>query len=223
MTLLSPVTALYSIIIKKSRNLKDSLRTGILRKLTTEEYEKTMELQYARERKELLREQKNKPSYNKVESEDGNEFLADTFEVDKPSRKKTDAGYADEHMSYVTAFEIAENLAAEQGDVLTAEEFGELVKDDPRIVPNLLKRTKAAKTQPHKAFVATPPGDGGMQSGVAARWMTNYNRDAQIAGVEDNPGLQMKAGYIRDALDFDNMNDDDSGFGEEIVINPDEE
>jgi len=36
-------------VIRRSRNLKDSIRNGILRKLSPEEYEKTMEMQYQKE------------------------------------------------------------------------------------------------------------------------------------------------------------------------------
>jgi uncharacterized membrane protein YheB (UPF0754 family) len=45
------------VLIKKSKNLKDSINKGILKKLTDEEYEKTKALQYNREQKELLKQQ----------------------------------------------------------------------------------------------------------------------------------------------------------------------
>ena len=48
------------IIIKKSRNLKDALRTGYLIKLTPDQYEKTMDLQYKKEKKQLERDQQRK-------------------------------------------------------------------------------------------------------------------------------------------------------------------
>jgi len=217
------------LIIKKSRNLKDSIRSGVLRKLTPEEYEKTMDLQYQKEKKQLLREQEKKTQYRKLKDRDGKELVAETFEVDKAKRKQHAeidiTGTANHPMSFVTAFSIAQNLATDNGDILTAEEFAEMVNKDSGIVERLLSRTKQASIEKnHKAYYALPPNDYAFDTGVGQGKMTNYNRDMLNPGDRDDYAASDK---IRDAVDLDGSYDpdgedgdplDNDGFAEEIII-----
>lgn len=221
------------IIIKKSRNLKDSLRSGVLKKLSLAEYEKTMDLQYQKEKKQLLREQEKKTQYRKLKDREGKELVAETFDVDKAVRKQRAeldiAGTANHPMSYVAAYEIAQNLATDNGDVLTAEEFAGMVDKDPEIVPRLLSRTKQASSeQGHKAYYALPPSDYSFDTGVGQGKMTNYNRDLLNVGDQDTYSAVDK---IRDAVDLDGPYDPDGedggyedgeDFAEEIIIEGEE-
>lgn len=215
--------------IKRSKDLKDSLRTGILKKLSQEEYDKTMEMQYQKERKQLLREQKNKDKYEKVKIND-KDFEADTFDVAKSKRKSSEldlTGTANHPMSYVAAYEIASNLAAERGDELTAEEFSEIVEQNPNIVPQLLSQTKTAQnSKEHKVFYAVPQGEFSNSVGVVEGKMINYNKEFRGASSDS---IMEKSAYIQDALDLSGYSGDDSSdsdyasesdlnFAEEIVI-----
>ena len=69
-------------IIKKSRNLKDALRTGYLIKLTPEQYEKTLDLQYKKEKKQLERDQQRKATYSKQKNQKGNDMVAETMDLE---------------------------------------------------------------------------------------------------------------------------------------------
>jgi hypothetical protein len=179
-------------LVKNSPDLEDALMKGYIRKLSKEEYDKTVEMQYQKEKKELLREQKNKPEYEKFDVGDSKSVLAETFDVSKANSKRNEkldfSGTANDTLSYVTAFEIAEANAYQRGETLTAEEFGDIVSRDPSIVPKLLKSQKLASNNTdthHRAYFATPPGEGGQGSGVASDKMSNYRRDGRYAGMAD--------------------------------------
>lgn len=204
------------VIIHKSKNLQDSLRHGILKRLSQEEYDKTMDIQYQKEKKLLLKEQQNKPNYKKKKLEDGKELVADTFDVTKAQRGKEKldfSGNANDTMSYVTAFEVAQGIALEKGDQLTAEEFGEMVENDSKLVGNLLSYVKQAKN--HMAFYATAPDSGG-NTGVVKEAMSNFNRDRRYAGAHDMELLNQHP----DTVDLDSEfgdEDDDGDFGDEYA------
>lgn len=212
--------------IKASRNLKDSLRQGILRQLTDAEYEKTMELQYQKEQKQLMKSQKEQAQYKSMDVGKDKEVLAETFDVSKSKRKAASeldqAGNANHPMSYVAAFEIAQNLANENGNDLTAEEFAEMVEADPRLVGGLLSQTRAAAVQVQQkiAYVATPNGE---QTYVAARQMQTLNPQMQKSSREE---IEYKSNMIRDAIDLDEIDynsDDDQDYAEEIIVGPEDE
>lgn len=207
-------------IIKKSANLKNALRSGTLRQLSEVEYEKTIALQYEKEKKQLLREQKNKNEYRKIKADD-KEMVADTIDLDKARRKMGDAiditGTANHPMSYVTAFEIAQNIATERGDLLTAEEFSSMVEANPNIVPALLSQTRQAETMdPQKSvYYAVPMGEGNTTTGVVKASMKNFNRDARMQS--DFGEVEEKTNYIMDAIGFDEK--EFSGANESIDVN----
>ncbi len=211
-------------IIKKSRNLKDSLRSGILKKLTPEEYEKTMEMQYQKEKKQLLREQQQNEQFEKMRVAD-KEIDAETFDINKSKKKSGEldlSGTANHPMSYVAAYEIAANLAADHGDVLSAEEFAEIVEGNPNIVPQLLSQNKSASLNAQsfkKVYYAQPQGEHSNSVGVVESRMTNYNQ--QTGYTNDALELKHKASYIKDAVnfdDFDNSGDSNEDFAETIII-----
>lgn len=209
------------IIIKKSKDLKESLRKGILKQLSEAEYEKTMQLQYQREQKELLRDQQNRTKLENISIDDNNkEFLADSFDVSEARRKTSSevdiTGTASHPMSYVTAFEIAQNQALERGDTLTAEEFAVLVESKPNIVPALLKLTKTAEAQkPSHAYYATPHSEFSNTVGVVKAPMRKMANDAL------NPDLDVETiqNKIADSFDFAVPHSD---FVETIDVSTDE-
>jgi hypothetical protein len=209
--------------VRQSRDLRNSIRSGVLKELSKESYEKTMELQYEKEKIYLMRDQKNKANYKKVKNEDGDkEFLADTFDLNKAKRKHEEldiTGTANHPMSYVAAYEMAEQMAEQNGDTLTAEEFAQIVEKDPEVVPRLLSQTKVAASQSHKVYYAVPPEIGGQKTGVKQAEMTNYNKKMLYGDDSDN--VDYKAAYIKDALDVNaeyDVDDDDQDFAEEVNL-----
>lgn len=172
-------------LIKNSKDLKDSLRAGILRQLSEQEYQKTLDLQYKREKKQLLLNAQNQMHLENV-SVDGvdKEFLADTFDVSKARKTENEfdiTGTANHPLSYVAAFEIAQARADLQGELLTAEEFSILVEKNPQIVPHLLKESKASsEREAHTVYYSNPPGEFGKEAGVIRGKMNNIQSGHEI-------------------------------------------
>jgi hypothetical protein len=223
-------------IILGSKNLKESLRTGVLRKLSEAEYEKTMQLQYEKEKKQLLKEQKKKQPAQYTKKRDGDrEFLAETFDVDKASKRGNEldvTGTANHPMSYVAAFEIAQKIAEDSGDELTAEEFSTMVERNPKVVPSLLSQTRTASLdQGHKVYYAA--ADGGNISVRQAK-MTNYNRDLRYGNEEESyvaDRILSQLDFVEDDNDAEfkgidlNINapyEEDEDFAEEIIVDDEE-
>ena len=197
-------------LIKTSGGLVDAMEKGFLRRLSKDECEKTKNMQYQKEKKEMLREMQNKPEYEKFDTGNKKEVLAETFDVSKGSSKRKEkldfSGNANDSLSYVTAFEIAEAQAYERGDQLSAEEFGDIVTRDPEIIGRLLKGTNLAANNTeinHRVYFNTPPGDHiAGNSGVASDRMANLRRDGRMAGMSD---MQMSDQFERgDAMVEDN-------------------
>ena len=203
-------------LIKRSKDLKQSLNKGILKRLSAEEYERIQEIQYKKEKKQLLRaQQESSKEYKKFINRDNKnqEFYAERFDVDKASsvpknQEVNITGYANHPMSFVTAYEIASSIAQENGDVLTADEFGSMVESDPQLVPRLLSRTAAAKEKPKStAYVASDKGDY-----ILKKEMTNYSAE-KAAFDEDH--LQSMTKQIRDAIDLDDLDTDYDNYGDD--------
>jgi len=226
-------------VIKRSRNLKDSIRNGILRKLSEAEYEKTMEMQYQKEKKQLMREQQQKENFRKLKTDD--KILdVDTIDLEKGKRKSGEldiSGTASHPMSYVTAYEIASRYHEDQGEVLTAEEFAHIVESDPGIVPKLLaQRTASNNQKTSNAYYTVPANDSANHTGVVKAQMTSLNKEAKDMSDVTLEDVTMKANLLRDivgfddfdddgelgikdAVDFDvDINSDDMDFAEEIII-----
>lgn len=228
------------IIIKKSRNLKDALRTGYLIKLTPDQYEKTMDLQYKKEKKQLERDQQRKATYSKQKNQKGNDMVAETMDLEKASRKNVNeldiTGTANHPMSVVQAYAIASAKAQDRGDVLTAEEFLQFVEQHPNVVSKLLSETKmATASSKGQAYYAQPRGDVNSETGVMKASMRNINRD--MLNLDDDPDYELveeKMYGILDVEDFEEIDgqgfaenafdltedteDEDQDFAEEIII-----
>ncbi len=215
-------------LIKRSQDLKSALRKGILKRLTQEEYDKTMELQYMREKKLLIQESQDAPKLKQKKVGDKT-MLADTFDVTKASKKtaKLDfTGNANDTHSYATAYEIAHSLASQKGDNLTPEEFGDLVTDDPALVNKLLNYVKQGSSDVnHRAYFATI-GDAGGESIVETDLMSNYNRDKRYAGLQDidiAPHHARPEDLDLDADDDDlDENEEGEDYSEEISLEDEE-
>jgi hypothetical protein len=222
-------------MIKRSRNLQESLRSGILRRLTKAEYEKTMELQTIKEKKELERHRK-KTQYEKVELDGDREVFAETLEINdkirRNGRKDSEIGDFNTTMMHVQAYSIAQNLHSERGETLTPEEFATMVEKNPKLVQQLVSKTKIAQSDTREkrhAYIATPNGDN---TAVARKEMINYNRDF----AQEDQSLDYKESILYDALDLEpeamrradsidvDFNDYESevGFAEEIDVQIDD-
>ena len=198
--------------VRASKDLRNSLRTGILRKITQDQWDKILEKQTIREKKELLRQQQN-DNLRTIEV-DGEEKQVEMIDVEKGAANKetpvSTSGYANDSMSYAVALDIAQQQAELRGDEMSVEEFADRVKNDPGLVPRLISQARnladnssvSGDTRRGRAFVAYQADEFGGTS-VKQMNMTNLNRDGYIAS-----GLDINQQPIKDAVNLESFDDD---------------
>jgi hypothetical protein len=205
-------------IVKASKDLRASLRTGLLRKISPEQFENIENNQAIREKKELLK-QKNTQNYQNVEV-DGIEFQADSIDANKaynPDGTISTRGYANDSLSYALALDIAQTQAQLQGNELTVETFADQVKNDASLVGRLIEMQKNMQANSSLSGIETKgtayvvmPGDAVRGSSVEKVNLTNFNR------VENtNNGYVAPESYddtpIAEAIDLEAMDVDGDG------------
>jgi hypothetical protein len=177
-------------VIKASKDLRNALRQGYLRQITQDEWDKKQEKQLAKEKKELT---KNNPNarMQTVESEDGRTLEAEVIDAERPYKRDsevTNAGYANDPLSYAVALEVAQTQAELNGDELSVEDFAEKVRRDPGLVGRLVNAqtnsVTSGSTRVGKAYVAQAPNNGQSQSTTASVKMSNFARDGYLAGSD---------------------------------------
>jgi hypothetical protein len=214
-----------SRIVKASKDLRTSLRLGFLKKISPEQFENIEQRAANREKKELLKQQKN-TNMRKMDV-DGRELEVEYIDAEKaynPDKTVSTAGYANDSLSYAMALDVAQKQAELNGDDLSVEQFADMVSTDPNIVGRMLAAQKnldanssvSGQTRTGNAFYATPPSDSSQGSRVTSARMTNLNKDGYIAGGEFNY-LDAPTAYdetediIAEAIDLENSSDDDKG------------
>jgi hypothetical protein len=212
-------------VVKASKDLRNSLRLGLLRKITPEQFDTIEERAAIKGKKELLKQQNN--NNLRTVDVDGKTIEAESIDAEKAYSNKNDvttAGYANDSLSYAMALDIAQTQAELQGEDLTVEQFAERVQRNPAIINHLLAQQKNLDANSSvsgvetrgRAFVAEPPGDAVRGSTVREVEMTNYNRDRRVAGADFDYNDNGDDGYnaIADAIDLEA----DMGDGEEGSI-----
>lgn len=196
--------------VKASKDLRNSLRTGVLRKITQEQWDKILEKQTLREKKELLKQQ----DFDNLQTVDvdGEEKQVEVIDLQKGNSSKeaavSTAGYANDSMSYALALDIAQQQAELRGDELSVEEFAEQVKNNPHLVPTLIKQARnlsdnssiSGDARKGKAYVAYQATEMGGTS-VKQMNMTNFNRDGYVANGMDANEIPIKDSLNIDAYD----------------------
>jgi hypothetical protein len=213
-------------VVKASKDLRNSLRLGLLRKISPEQFDTIEERAAIKGKKELLKQQSNN-NLRTVDVE-GKTIEAESIDAEKAYKSKNDvttAGYANDSLSYAMALDIAQTQAELQGEDLTVEQFAERVQRNPGVINQLLAQQKNLDANSSisgvetrgRAFVAEPPNDAIKGSSVREVEMTNYNRDRRVAGADFNYlDTPEDDGYdaIADAIDLEA----DMGEGEEGSI-----
>jgi hypothetical protein len=213
-------------VVKASKDLRNSLRLGLLRKITPDQFDSIEERAAIKGKKELLKQQSN--NNLRTVDVDGKTIEAESIDAEKAYSNKNDvttAGYANDSLSYAMALDIAQTQAELQGEDLSVEQFAEKVQRNPGIINQLLAQQKNLDANSSvsgvetrgRAFVAEPPSDSIKGSSVREVEMTNYNRDRRVAGADFNYlDTPEDDGYdaIADAIDLEA----DMGEGEEGSI-----
>jgi hypothetical protein len=118
-------------VIKASKDLRSSLRMGFLKKISPNQFDTIEEKAAIRGKKELLRQQ-NDNNLRTVDV-DGKQLEVESIDAEKAYKKENEvstAGYANDSLSYATAFDIAQTQAELRGDELSIEEFAEQVNNN---------------------------------------------------------------------------------------------
>ena len=182
-------------IVKASKDLRNSIRLGLLRKITPDQFDSIEERAAIKGKKELLKQQNN--NNLRTVDVDGKTIEAESIDAEKAYSNKnnvTTAGYANDSLSYAMALDIAQTQSELQGEDLTVEQFADRVQKNPGIINQLLAQQKNLDANSSvsgvetrgRAFVAEPPGDAVRGSTVREVEMTNYNRDRRVAGADFN-------------------------------------
>ena len=213
-------------VVKASKDLRNSIRLGLLRKITPDQFDSIEERAAIKGKKELLKQQNN--NNLRTVDVDGKTIEAESIDAEKAYSNKnnvTTAGYANDSLSYAMALDIAQTQAELQGEDLSVEQFADRVQKNPGIINQLLAQQKNLDANSSvsgvetrgRAFVAEPPGDAVRGSTVREVEMTNYNRDRRVAGADfnylDTPEDDIYDA-IADAIDLEA----DMGDGEEGSI-----
>jgi hypothetical protein len=213
-------------VVKASKDLRNSIRLGLLRKITPDQFDSIEERAAIKGKKELLKQQNN--NNLRTVDVDGKTIEAESIDAEKAYSNKnnvTTAGYANDSLSYAMALDIAQTQAELQGEDLSVEQFADRVQKNPGIINQLLAQQKNLDANSSvsgvetrgRAFVAEPPNDAIKGSSVREVEMTNYNRDRRVAGADFNYlDTPEDDGYdaIADAIDLEA----DMGDGEEGSI-----
>jgi len=210
-------------VVKASKDLRNSLRHGLLKQITPQQWDTILDKQANRERRELLNQQKQ--NNLKTMEVDGKQLQVETLDANKAYNQEAQvstAGYANDSMSYAVAFDIAQMQAEMNGDELTAEEFAERVSNDVNLVGNLLAQQKnlaansTSSGRRSTAYVATAPDQAMGDTNVQQMQMTNMSRDKYIAGGDfnylDAPDADMDDA-IADVIDLEMVDDEGSEKG----------
>lgn len=211
-----------SKVIKASKDLRSSLRMGFLRKISPEQFDSIEEKAATRGKKELLRQQ-NQNNLRTVDV-DGRQLEVESIDAEKAYKKDTEvstAGYANDSLSYATAFDIAQTQAQLRGDELSIEEFAEQVSSNPNLVQNLLRQQRnlnenssvSGDERRGRAYVAQASENALDGTSVREVSMTNYNRDKVLAGGEMNFLDTPDDDGIADAIDLETEIDLESEKG----------
>ena len=201
--------------VKNSKDLRQSLRMGLLKKISPDQFDRIEERQAIREKKELLKQQNNLRLQD-VEV-DGKQLQAETIDAEKaynPDGAISTAGYANDSLSYAMALDIAQQQAQLRGDDLTVEDFADQVQRDPNLVGRMINMQKnmeanssvSGTTRKAQAYVATS-SENANGTAVQKMQMTNINRDGYIAGGDfDYAGVDEAP--IAEAIDLEAMDSD---------------
>lgn len=207
-------------VVKASKDLRNSLRLGLLRKISSEQFETIEEKAAIKSKRELQAQQKSN-NLRTVEV-DGVEREVEVIDAEKPVSKSesvSTAGYANDSLSYATALDIAQTQAELQGDELTVEQFAEKVQRNPGIINQLLAQQKNLDANSSvsgvetkgRAFVAEPPSNSTQGSTVREVEMVNYNRDRRSNVDFDYNDNNYDDGGIADAIDLESEGDGEEG------------
>lgn len=232
-------------IVKRSQDLRKALTMGHLHRISQAEWDNIVRIKAAEARAETQRLSNRRTRNVRV---DDRLIEAEVLNLNKADGGKSaqdqvsTAGYANDPMSYATAFQEARYQYEDRGVTLDAHTFAAMTKNRPSLINRLLNKESifddgiiSGAPGRGRATVITPGVDGQYGTSVNQVNMTNYNRDQRMAGSSamgigslqndqgyldpSNPNAMPNNFPIPDFADLDNLDDDgDSGYAEEIDL-----
>lgn len=202
--------------IRASRDLKVALMNQHLRKITREEWDKIIKLDFQREQLAEAKAAEVRKS-RKFQVDDDKEIEAEYINLNAAdsgvhgNEAVTIRGNTNDPAAYARAFSTMSAEYAAKGMTLDAAEFGKMVQDNPMLIKTMQRQANdgivSGITGHARATVSVPPLNDGDDPSVASFDMTNFNRDGYLAGagnVSNQPEMQ---------YDFEDM-----GVAEEIDL-----
>jgi hypothetical protein len=194
--------------IKSSKDLRMSLRQGLLVKITQEEWDQITELQLAEAKAKMLKQQKQRQR-EIIDIED-KQIDAEVLDLNKanptPDEEVSTSGNVNDPLTYATAYAAALAEARAKGKTLNAAEFSKKLENNPGLINLYLNPEKSSArgitsgiSKRGKATVMMPPVNEGDDSSTQQLEMTNYNRDHRIAGAE---GMGIDQGSYGEEIDL---------------------
>lgn len=205
-------------VVKASKDLRNSLRMGLLKQISVEQFESIEERAAQKEKKELLRQQNNE-RLTKMDV-DGRELEVETIDAERaynPDKTVSTAGYANDSLSYAMALDIAQKQAELRGDELSVEQFADQVRRDPGVVNRMISMQRNMQANSSvsgderrgRAYVATPSNDPTQGTQVQEMRMTSLNNNNRVDfNYDDIPDLNdIDDGPIAEAIDLEGLDD----------------
>lgn len=205
-----------SKVVKASKDLRNSLRMGLLKQITPEQFEKIEERAAVKEKKELLKQQSN-DNLQKMDV-DGRELEVETIDAERaynPDKTVSTAGYANDSLSYAMALDIAQTQAELRGDELSVEQFAEQVQRDPGYVNRLITMQRNMQSNSSisgderrgKAYVAVPSENPTLGTSVQKVNMTSLNNNSRKDFDLDLDSVDYDDGPIAEAIDLEEISE----------------
>jgi len=201
-------------VILGSRDLKKSLQSGILRRVTTEEADRIQSREIEKQKQKIIQEQRRRQNKQRVvKTKDGQQFAAEVVNINSAATKteeSTTAGHINDPMTYAMAYAKAAAAAQKQGRSLDPQEFREQIGDDINLLnqlafgSNVDAESTSGGEKRSRATYATADRNGNVSAFTTG--MTNLNRDNRIAGY-DTMDLLDEDTDIAESIDL-NLDDD---------------
>jgi hypothetical protein len=179
--------------VRASNDLRSSMRKGILRKITQEQWDGIQVRAEQQEREQLAAAQAARKQ--RSVNVDGKQFQADVVNLNADggaaqSNSISTHGHLNDPATYTAAFDAYSRQAAARGEYVDAAEVGRRLAANPALLNHLLGASQndfpngsvSGDSNRGRATVATAPNANGLGTGVSQFNMTNYNRDQNIAG-----------------------------------------
>lgn len=197
-----------SNVIKASKDLRSSMKKGMLKQITQNEWDSISDREIAAERARVAYQQKERRL--KMINVDGQSMEAEVLNLNAADagvvgdEEVSTAGHMNDPMTYAIAFAAATAEWAAKGRVLDASEFSKMVAKNPKLV---------------QQYISEQPSGRGVTSGHSRRGKATVMMPAINEG-DSHHAAQMNMSNSSASDPYDTL---ENGYAEEIDLASDED